>query len=434
MKTAEDQTARPTVSRRLADGRVVELIYDPAARTTGFAVGAPSGEIELVDTVLVSETERLTPYSPDNNLITTGCVLLPSAPEPFGDKATLLAEIGRYLRAYVDLSPEFEVIAAHYALLSWVYDAFNEVPYLRFRGDYGTGKTRALLTLGATCYKPFFASGASTVSPIFHILDAFAGTLVLDEADFRFTDATAGLTKILNNGNVAGLPVLRSVPNRHKEYSPRAFRVFGPKLVGMRERFADDALESRFLTEETGLRPLRPDIPVQTPPELHRDALGLRNKLLSWRLQTLATVDVRPDRAVADVDARHNQVALPLLSLMDALDDRDALAARLRVDQARLDQARADSFEALVVRSALELMTQSVGDVRLAHLVERVSRAAPDRSVTPKWLGWLLRTRLQVPTQRMGGVYVVPAGERGHLEALARRYRLTISEPSGREG
>ena len=29
---------------------------------------------------------------------------------------------------------------------------------------------------------------ASTVSPIFHILDAFGGTLVLDEADFRFSD------------------------------------------------------------------------------------------------------------------------------------------------------------------------------------------------------------------------------------------------------
>ena len=65
-----------------------------------------------------------------------------------------------------------------------------------FRGDYGTGKTRALLAIGSLCYKPFFASGASTVSPIFHVLDAFGGTLVLDEADLRFSDATADLTKI----------------------------------------------------------------------------------------------------------------------------------------------------------------------------------------------------------------------------------------------
>ena len=41
-------------------------------------------------------------------------------------------------------------------------------------------------------------SGASTVSPIFHVLEAFNPTLVLDEADFKFSDATADLAKILN--------------------------------------------------------------------------------------------------------------------------------------------------------------------------------------------------------------------------------------------
>ena len=59
--------------------------------------------------------------------------------------------------------------AAHYVLLSWVYDVFNELPYLRFRGDFGTGKTRALIALGSICYKPFFASGSlrrSSTRPI----------------------------------------------------------------------------------------------------------------------------------------------------------------------------------------------------------------------------------------------------------------------------
>lgn len=49
-----------------------------------------------------------------------------------------------------------------YVLMSSVYDAFNDAPYLRLRGDFGTGKTRSLLAIGSLCYKPFFASGAST--------------------------------------------------------------------------------------------------------------------------------------------------------------------------------------------------------------------------------------------------------------------------------
>lgn len=146
-----------------------------------------------------------------------------------------------------------------------MYDAFNEVPYLRFQGDYGTGKTRALLVIGSVCYKAFFASGASTVSPIFHILDAFRGTLVLDEADFRFSDEKAEITKVLNNGNVDGMPVLRTMMNRQRELNPQAFRVFGPKIVGMRKDYADPALESRFLTEVMGQRLLRSDIPINLP-------------------------------------------------------------------------------------------------------------------------------------------------------------------------
>lgn len=434
MPSKDSRKTEPTVAARLPDGRIVELLYEPETRTTRFAVGTPAGEIEVVDTVRLSDDEQLTPYSPQNNLITTGCVLLPSRPEPYGDKAGLIAEIRTYLRRYVDLSPEFESVAAHYALLSWVHDAFSEVPYLRFRGDYGTGKTRALLTLGAVCYRPFFASGASTVSPIFHILDAFGGTLILDEADFRFSDATAGLTKILNNGNAAGLPVLRSVPNRHKEYSPRAFRVFGPKLVGMRDRFADDALESRFLTEETGLRTVRPDIPLQTPPSLHHDALTLRNKLLTWRLQTLSQVESLPDRVVETIDARFNQVALPLLSLMDDPVDREGLVRRLVTEQRRVHAERARSLPAAVVRCALALMTQATGDLRLSRLADAVSRESDvegGRSVTAKWLGWFLRTRLQVPTLRVGGSFVIPQSERSRLEGLAHRFGVAAAPAKG---
>jgi hypothetical protein len=150
-------------------------------------------------------------------------------------------------------------VATYYVILTWLYDAFNELPYLRFRGDYGIGKTRALLILGSLCYKGFFASGASTVSPIFHTLDAFRGTLIFDEADFRFSDEKAEIVKILNNGNVQGLPVLRTMMNRQREFNPQAFHVFGPKIVATRGSYDDKGLESRFLTQEMGSRKLRHD-------------------------------------------------------------------------------------------------------------------------------------------------------------------------------
>jgi hypothetical protein len=180
------------------------MTYDRVRRQTSFVVSR-DGQWQVASS-LDSAERRTVPFSPDNNLLKTGALMLPSAPEEYGNEHELIGEIQAYVHRYVDLSPAFERLASYYVLLSWVYDAFNEVPYLRVRGDYGTGKTRFLLVVGALCYKSFFASGASTVSPIFHTLDAFRGTLVIDEGDFRFSDEKAEIVKILNNGNIRVSP------------------------------------------------------------------------------------------------------------------------------------------------------------------------------------------------------------------------------------
>ena len=296
--TTEKHTV-PTVSRVNGD-TIIELVYDRAARSTGLVV-CRGGKWSIEPEVSLDD-EKLVPYAATNNLIQHDCVMLPSEPVDHGVKEALLSDIAAYLHRYVDLSPEFEQIAAHYILLTWVYDAFNELPYLRFKGEYGSGKTRALIALGSIAYKGFFASGASTVSPIFHTLDTFGGTLVLDEADLRFSDKTADLVKILNNGTVKGLPVLRTLQNRQKEFNPAAFNVFGPKIIAMRGSFGDQALESRFLSEEMGNRPLRNDIPIQLPNSLKTEALYLRNQLLHFRLTNLFAIKSDPSRLVANID------------------------------------------------------------------------------------------------------------------------------------
>ena len=99
------------------------------------------------------------------------------------------------------------------------------------------------------------------------MLDLFGGTLIVDEADFRFSDEKAEMVKIFNNGNVRGMPVLRSQITREREFDPRVYRVFGPKIVAMRGGYDDAGLESRFLTEQTGERGPRGDIPISLPAE-----------------------------------------------------------------------------------------------------------------------------------------------------------------------
>ncbi|MHB8522083.1 MAG: hypothetical protein ACYDH9_15160, partial [Limisphaerales bacterium] len=272
----------PTVSAVFKDGGILEMVHDLDGRKTRFVLWR-DGKWQFQDGVSVGPVHRLVPYSPYNNLIKNDVILFPSAPEEYESEEALLAEIQAFIHRYVDVSPLFEKIASYYILFSWVYDGFNELPYLRVRGDPGSGKTRFLLTVGSLCYKPIFASGASTVSPIFRILEIFRGTLIIDESDFRMSDEKAELVKILNNGNVKGFPVLRSEVSGKGEYNPRAYHVFGPKIVATRGSFDDRALESRFLTEEMGQQRLRDDVPINLPGEHSAQARCLRNKLLLFR-------------------------------------------------------------------------------------------------------------------------------------------------------
>ncbi|WFU32406.1 hypothetical protein QA635_39015 [Bradyrhizobium brasilense] len=432
--TTEQRPVRPAVSDVLEDGTIVELIYRPEHRTTLLATSL-AGRWTLARRVDVPGGHQLAPFSPDNNLIKNDVVLLPSEPRSYGDEQELVSEVIDFIHRYADLSPTFEQVAGHYVLLSWVYDAFNDLPYLRLRGDFGTGKTRSLLTIGSLCYKPFFASGASTVSPIFHTLDAFRGTLIFDEADFRFSDERSEIIKILNNGNVRGMPVLRTVMNRQREFNPQAFHVFGPKIVATRGRYEDRALESRFITEETGARPLRNDIPINLPPTFKDEARELRNKLLLYRFRRRHEIKLDPSLADPTLEPRINQIMLPLLSVVSDRMLQGELRNAAKRAQDLLVAERGLLMEAQVLEVLVEQMLSSnrrvvpVADITMG-MIQRYG-AEYDRPLNNRWIGSILRKKLNLLTYKSHGVYVVPMVERQKAEMLCRRYGVNpVTSPS----
>ncbi|WP_342723926.1 hypothetical protein AAFG07_33265 [Bradyrhizobium sp. B097] len=404
---------------------MIELVYQPKERKTLLALYS-AAHWTLLPHVDLAAVRRLIPFSPENNLIKNNVVLLPSEPRIYDTEERLVSEIRQFIHRYVDLSPTFEHLATYYVLLSWLYDAFAELPYLRLRGDFGTGKTRALLVIGSICYKPFFASGASTVSPLFHTLDAFRGTMIFDEADFRFSDERAEITKILNNGNVRGLPVLRTMIDRQREFNPRAFQVFGPKIVATRGIYEDKALESRFLTEDMGGRPLRSDVPINLPDEMHEEARELRNKLLLFRFHRRFDTAIDPSLADVKLQPRSNQILLPLLSIVKDPTLRDELRLLALNTQESIVAERGLQTEAQV----LEILASEVLDTeRMTISIAFIATAfigrfgtEYDRPITNRWTGGILRRRLHIKTHKSHGIYVVPEIERERIRQLCDRY------------
>lgn len=416
--------AIPTTGAILPDGSLAEMVFDRKERVTRFAI--LSGDGARYEAGLTIRGIRYRPYSGENNLLTNGVVLFASVAAEYESEGALLKEIRGFIHRFVDLSPLFEEATAAYVILSWIFDSFEELPYLRVRGDYGSGKSRFLLIVGSLLYKPLFASGASTVSPIFRILDSFRGSLVFDEADFRLSDERADIIKILNNGNARGFPVLRSESTPGKEYNPRAYTVFGPKVIATRGDFEDRALESRALTEDMGIRSLRGDIPLNLPPSHREEALLLRNKLLLFRLRNWGRqrdVATHIDRSL---QPRIAQLVAPLLSAVESEETREAIRTLAAGRNRDILSDQSADLEGELVEVLAELGKEAkalpVGDV--AERFRQKAGGDLDRPVTPRYVGFLLRKKLLLRTEKRHGVFVIPEGEMKKLPRLLERYGI----------
>jgi hypothetical protein len=424
-----DQQKRSTtstvVSMRSVETGIIETLYQSAGHRTQLAKYR-YGAVSLDTTLSLPDGQKLEPIPATNNLIRHGAVVFPEKPEDYGAVDNLVRDIDAYIYRYLDVSDQFRKIATWYVLLTWVYDAFNEVPYLRLRGDFGSGKTRALFVIGSIAYKAFFASGASTVSPIFHTLDTFRGTLIFDEADFRFSDEKSELVKIFNNGNVRGFPVLRTAITAKKEFDPRAFNVFGPKIVAMRKAFEDQALESRFLTEEMGQRTMRRDIPINLPDAQKEEALSLRNRLLMYRFKTLDRIKVDDSLVDPSLSPRLNQILVPLLSIIEDDKLRDEIREAVQSYDEKLYAERASSIEASVLEVIHDLYARSPdGIISLSSITTTfASRFCGDfdRPITIRGVGNIVRRRLRLLTYKRNGIYVIPASEKSKVDELCIRH------------
>lgn len=405
MNTKKSKEVQITqASHVLDDGHLVEAIYQPSENKTAYLVGNEISQ-SCRSCVQLSDELKLVPPKASNNLLRHGVMLLPSGTKEYGDADVLLWSLEAYIRRYCDLRPEFVKTTAAYIMFSWVYDRFNELPYLRLLGSYGTGKTRFLLTVGSVAYRPLFGSGASTVAPIFHLLNEYRGTLILDEADFRYSDKTADITKILNNGNVKGFPVLRCMKTASGGFDPQAFNVFGPKIIATRGRYADPALESRFITEVVYPKKLREDIPINLPDVQKQEAEELRNQLLLFRFRNWHRTDIVPSLSDMGLEGRVAQIFQPLLSVVPNAEDRKlvldvALKAHHKVQEDR--QGRPD-VRLLTVLTHFHSrgLRPSLGELS-AYL-----RTHFDVTLSPREIGPILRQQFGMKTIKSGGVFRV---------------------------
>lgn len=432
----QDKEPKPVFKTSiLTEDALYEMVYDDIENKTYFFGCDRLGKLKTFKEELKIAGVTYKPLPITNQLVEKKVILFPSLTSPYESEEEILAEIQSFIHKYLDISEVFEQIATYYVLFTWMYDRFNEVPYLRAIGDFGSGKSRFLQTIGALCYKPTFTGGATTPSPIFRIVNEVKGTLIIDEADFKFSDMTSEIVKILNTGYQSGMPVLRS--EGKGTFEVKAYDVYCPKIVATRETFSDKALESRFLVEEMGSSSLRSDIPRTLDESFYNDARNIRNKLLMWRLQHYFKPLHKREELIVGIHPRLNQIVVPLLTVIKDESIREKLKNFIIKYNAELIADRGLSWESDIVFAILKLEhEQNASDLTVKEITEELNREVDisEDTLQPRKVGWYLRTKLQLKTQKTRKGFVLNlALNRKRLDMWKERFGITDADIRGEQ-
>lgn len=441
---------------------LVEYVYDQDEDKALLAWRAPDGTVSIGEGLDIGGVRYL-PEMPSKP-IKDGVVLFASDLGQVTDTRELIAMIELFIRSnYLFDSPRTVKIISYYVLLTWVYDCFSTLPYLRAIGEAGSGKSELMKRVGHLCYRMMTASGANTAASFFRGVEKYRGTVFIDEADLNDGgDMANDIVKFLNQGAMKGNPIWRLEERTNQEggksFELATYTTFCPKLIAMRRDFKDDAVGSRSLTfkllPREAIELKQAGVRLSINDEFRERARGLRNRLLRWRLEHWQPeIEINEDDIDFDISSRLNQVTLPLLAI--AKDDPDL---KLEIRQVLRDLyaeqilQRSMSLTARVIEAMWKIYKYP--DLRKAHvqvapngletiLIGEVARITNDlidemnstgkedddeqgkkkrKELTPRYVGEILRNEmlLKVLPRTNKGYPVV--WDEGRLVALSKRF------------
>jgi hypothetical protein len=299
----------------------IEMIYNPIDQSTGLWVvdleKNTKGNTRFSNPRLSGKYKDfgdfdLIPHTRAYELAKNDFLYLPTKTSPFRNNQNLWDKTKQLILDYIDIPEDEAFINTQYIALTWVYDRLEVLPYRRFLGTHGSGKTQTLSVMAALCYRSLFFH-SPTEAVLYRIIDELGPTLIIDEADFDRKTQQA-IIRVLNSGyKKRGGGVPRCVG---EDYEVKLFKVFGPKVVGNRKRFADPALESRCLT--AFMKKTRSvSTPLVLDKRFYERAQNLRNMWLSWRILNYDRVFSIPSsiQLLEKVEARTRQTVGILSSI-----------------------------------------------------------------------------------------------------------------------
>ena len=406
---------------------IVEQVYSPKHDKSMFwEYNNKTGELKHSDTINYMGDIY---YPNEGDELKERAVILPYQPEDYGTDEELDKEIDDFIKKWLDVPEKVRLFGRWNAKRSFVYDKFHTINYLRAQGDTGLGKTRFLDTFGYIHYKPLFTTGATTPAPLFRIIKKWKGTLVMDEADLKFSDESADIIKIINQGYEKGKFIMRCDQNDASKID--FFDPFCPKILATRRSFQDKATESRCITHVMEITK-RKDILVNLNEEFFEETRKISNKLLMWRFKNYFNIDMNKTYDMGDLEPRVKQLVSSYVAIFS--NDKTAMEEfkeYIQTYQEDLIEERKGSFEGSVVESVYNLLKRGIKDISNKMIVEsgNLVNTRTGKPLTPRGVSSMLKSlgfKKAISTRIPGETNVrrcIPL-EKDHLFGLFKRYGL----------
>jgi len=317
---------------------IIDTIFSPLNQTYFTIFNRKSKQISQKDEIEINWKTYI-PIDVNSSFLTSWSILFPSEIWKYKTKEELVLKIQSYLYKYIDVPKDYRIIASYYVLLTYLYDNFSELPYLRVIWDYWSWKSRLLKTIWSICYTPMITNWWTSLSAIFRMIQNFKWTLIIDEADMSFSDTNNEMIKLFNNWYQKWNPIMRA---DWEWFDVRCYEVFCPKIIGWRMEFRDKATESRCLTNIMK-RSTRDNIPIWLDNTFYEETQELRNMLIKFRYDYFDDVKLK-NNLIAWIEPRLNQIINPILSLVDNNEIEKIIIENLKNKQKEIKEDRKNSL------------------------------------------------------------------------------------------
>ena len=410
-------SARPkTFARHIAK----EYFADAVRLPTGisFLLVKKDGTLEVKDQLVSEDGAVIKPISPDeDSRLVAMLPSMPQFPPPVEDAAAAFTELKAAIAMVWDAnSNENLELVALWVCGTYRAELVGTFPYMRFRGPFGSGKTRGLDVVAHLALRPLAVGPNLSQAVIFRMCEQYGPTLCANEFDEKGEgDYGSMMVQLLNSRYERGHPISRIGGEDRDKI--QLFDPFGPTSFSARAPFTDSSLESRcfeVVCEETD----REDIlALISPEDFEVRFVGIRERL--YRALRLVGPEVQdPFPEMVGVNRRFKQAMTALwMCLPNAL--HPAMHALMAAMAASDKDKLANSEEGMLWQSIFNHMGSE-----------------PDFEITGAWAG----TTLGLPEKnaaRAGGRKLGAMGfyqHKGHRDRTWRCKRNLWKKMAARLG